>query len=81
VSTAQLLIRWALQHKNVAVLTRSSHEERQLNNLNVFAFRISDLDMQLLNGLITLFSPFDIGYMNDVYGQVSNRPGMNHQEL
>eukprot|EP00483_Globobulimina_turgida_P003847 UN03855 len=45
-TSAQLLIRWALQ-SNIAVLTRSSREERQINNLNVFDFKIMDNDMQL----------------------------------
>eukprot|EP01084_Bolivina_argentea_P037769 69837_1 len=62
VTPAQLLIRWALQHKYIGILTRSSREERQLENLNMFDFEINDVDMQLINGLNTLFSPFDIDW-------------------
>ena len=79
---AQLLIRWILQHQYIGVLTRSSQESRQINNLNVFDFEINKIDMQLINGLNTLFSPFDIRWMNDPYGQVLNRPRMpEHKEL
>eukprot|EP01084_Bolivina_argentea_P318063 551519_1 len=79
-TSAQLLIRWALQ-SNIGVLTRSSKDERQINNLNVFDFEINDNDMQLLNGLNTLYNPFDTRNVYDVYGQVSNRPNLNRQEL
>ena len=82
VNSAQLLIRWALQRKYVALLTRSSKEEMLLNNLNVMDFEINDVDMQLLSGLITIFSPFDVQWMHDVYGQVGGRPDLSrHQEL
>lgn len=82
VSSAQLLIRWALQRKYIGVLTRSSKEKRLLNNLNVMDFEINDVDMQLISGLITIFSPFDVQWMHDVYGQVGNRPDLSrHHEL
>eukprot|EP00483_Globobulimina_turgida_P007651 UN07666 len=76
-TNAQLLLRWALQ-SNIAVLTRSSRDDRQIENLNVFDFEIAENDMQLLNGLNTLFNPFNSESMHDVYGQVSKRPNLNH---
>jgi diketogulonate reductase-like aldo/keto reductase len=47
-STAQVLIRWALQHRLV-VLPKSSKPERIRENAHVFDFEISPDDMQLLD--------------------------------
>ena len=47
-STAQILIRWALQHQLV-VVPKSSKPERILENADVFDFEISPEDMQLLD--------------------------------
>ena len=74
VSAAQLLVRWALQHGNVAVLVRSTNRNHLSQNLDVFGFEIRESDMLFINGLNTMFSPFDIQWMNDVLGQVSMRP-------
>ena len=48
-STAQILIRWALQHGFVAI-PKSSNLGRILENADVFDFKISDEDMRLLDG-------------------------------
>ncbi len=49
-STAQLLIRWAIQHQLV-VLPKSVHQQRIQQNAAVFDFEISASDMQALNQL------------------------------
>ncbi|MFH1119123.1 MAG: aldo/keto reductase [Bacteroidota bacterium] len=49
-STAQLLIRWALQ-QGFAVIPKSSVASRIADNFNVFDFVIRDEDMTLLNSL------------------------------
>ncbi len=47
-TTAQILIRWVLQ-KEVVVIPKSSHQERILENADVFDFEISPADMKLLD--------------------------------
>ena len=47
-STAQILIRWGLQHQLV-VIPKSSTRRRILENADVFDFEISPEDMQLLD--------------------------------
>lgn len=49
-SPAQILIRWNLQH-DLVVIPKSSHEDRILENSNVYDFRISQEDMDILNKL------------------------------
>ena len=48
-STAQILIRWALQHQLV-VIPKSARREGILENADVFDFEITKEDMQILNG-------------------------------
>ena len=50
VSSAQLLLRWGLQH-GYCVLTKSSKPERIQENLNLFDFDIPENDMEHLNRL------------------------------
>jgi diketogulonate reductase-like aldo/keto reductase len=47
-STAQILIRWALQH-GLVVIPKSSNRRRISDNADVFDFEISEEDMRLLD--------------------------------
>ena len=47
---AQVLIRWALQQDFVTI-PKSANQKRIRENANVFDFKISELDMEILNGL------------------------------
>ena len=47
-STAQILIRWALQH-GLAVIPKSANRRRIFENADVFDFEITAEDMQLLD--------------------------------
>ncbi|HEY2989422.1 MAG TPA: aldo/keto reductase [Candidatus Binatia bacterium] len=49
-STAQILIRWALQH-GLVVIPKSTRRGRIFENADVFDFEISAEDMRLLDGL------------------------------
>jgi diketogulonate reductase-like aldo/keto reductase len=61
-STAQILIRWALQH-GLVVIPKSSNRRRILENAAVFDFEISHDDMKLLDtfneNLRTCWDPSD----------------------
>jgi diketogulonate reductase-like aldo/keto reductase len=62
-SSAQILIRWALQHELVTI-PKSSKKERISENAQVFDFAISPEDMDLLNsfdqGLRTSWDPSSV---------------------
>jgi diketogulonate reductase-like aldo/keto reductase len=47
-STAQILLRWALQ-KNMVVIPKSQHQKRIIENANIFDFVINESDMQTLD--------------------------------
>jgi diketogulonate reductase-like aldo/keto reductase len=49
-TTAQLLIRWALEHQFI-VIPKSSNERHIIDNANIFDFSISTQDMAYLDGL------------------------------
>ncbi len=49
-TTAQLLIRWSLQH-GLVVIPKTQHQERMIENKNVFDFEINQADMATLDAL------------------------------
>lgn len=51
-SSAQVILKWHLQHGFIAI-PKSSHKERIAENLNVFDFSLSDEDMEALDKLNT----------------------------
>ncbi len=61
-STAQVLIKWGLQH-GLIVIPKSSKKERIIENSSVFDFKISEEDMEKLDGfnenLRTCWDPTD----------------------
>ncbi len=61
-STAQILLRWAVQHSFV-VIPKSSVQSRIAENFQIFDFQISDQDMEALDGfnegLATGWDPTD----------------------
>lgn len=49
-STAQICIRWLLQ-KNILPIMKSTHEEKMIQNMQVFDFEISSQDMQIIDAI------------------------------
>lgn len=56
-SAAQVMLRWALQ-RNIVVLPKSTHKERMIQNLDVFDFALTDVDMAAIAKLDTKTSAF-----------------------
>lgn len=56
-TTAQVMLRWNLQ-REVAVIPKSVHRERMVENLNVFDFELSDKEMSAIAALDTRTSSF-----------------------
>ena len=61
-STAQVILRWHIQ-RGVAVIPKSTHYERMIENLNVFDFTLSNDDMAAISALdkntSSFFSHYD----------------------
>lgn len=71
-SPAQILHRWALQ-SGAAVIPKSASPARIAENARLLDFALSELDMRLLNGLVTLSestadAAFSPAWADDVYG-------------
>ena len=49
-TAAQIALRWNVQ-RNVVIIPKSTHKERMEQNLNIWDFKLSDEDMQAINGL------------------------------
>ncbi len=49
-TAAQVALRWNVQ-RNVVIIPKSTHKERMEQNLNIWDFKLSDEDMQVINGL------------------------------
>merc|ERR1712046_488696 len=68
---AQVLLRWALQI-GCAIIPKSTKKERIEENFKVFDFEITQAEMRLLNGLISLAETasgrFAPSWVHDVYG-------------
>lgn len=56
-SAAQVMLRWAIQ-RNIVVLPKSTHKERMIQNLDVFDFSLTDVDMVAIAELDTKTSAF-----------------------
>ena len=60
-TSAQILIRWGLQHGFVS-LPKSINKERIESNADVFNFHLDDADMGILDGLDENFVTGKVGY-------------------
>ena len=60
-SSAQILIRWGLQHGFVS-LPKSINSERIKSNADVFNFHLDDADMETLDRLDENFVTGKVGY-------------------
>jgi diketogulonate reductase-like aldo/keto reductase len=49
-TSAQVMLRWSLQH-NIVVIPKSSNEKRLKENANIFDFSLDENDMKILNTL------------------------------
>ncbi|MCU7494813.1 MAG: aldo/keto reductase [Ignavibacteria bacterium] len=49
-TAAQMMVRWALEHK-IVIIPKSTHKERIFENADVFNFEISEGDMEILDSL------------------------------
>lgn len=54
-SIAQICLRWCLQN-NVLPLPKSTHKERQKENISIYDFEISNEDMDIINNLKYFYS-------------------------
>lgn len=56
-TVAQVILRWQLQ-RGIVVIPKSTHKERMAQNLDVFDFTLTDVDMQDIAALDTKTSSF-----------------------
>ncbi|MFG6149609.1 aldo/keto reductase [Halobacillus sp. B23F22_1] len=49
-SPAQIILRWDLQHE-IVTIPKSTHQERQIENANVFDFSLTEREMEEINSL------------------------------
>ena len=49
-TTAQIILRWHLQHGNI-VIPKSAHKERIIGNADLYNFQLTDADMAGIDGL------------------------------
>lgn len=56
-STAQVMLRWAIQ-RGIVVIPKSTHYERMVENIDVFDFSLSDDDMKQIRSLDMIQSSF-----------------------
>ena len=49
-STAQILLRWGIQHKIIEI-PRSENKKHIYENINIFSFNLDNIDIQRLNKL------------------------------
>ncbi len=49
-TTAQIVLRWQVQHNRVTI-PKTSHKDRLAENLDIFNFKIEDEDMKILDNL------------------------------
>ncbi len=47
-TVSQVVLRWMIQQKDVAMIPKSSNPERQIENLSVFDFELSSAEMELI---------------------------------
>ena len=61
-TAAQVILRWLIQ-RNIAVIPKSVHKERMIENFNIFDFEISEDDMNKIKSMDTnksLFPPDNV---------------------
>ena len=51
-TVAQVILRWQLQ-RGIVIIPKSTHKERMAQNLDVFDFTLTDVDMQDIAALDT----------------------------
>lgn len=79
-SSAQVMLRWAIQ-RDIVVLPKSTHKERMQQNLDVFDFSLDDSDMSRIAALDTgkssFFSHTDPGMVEWFVQMVGERAKSN----
>ncbi len=50
-TAGQVALRWLVQQDNVAVIPKTSHRERLVENFSIFDFELTDAEMEAIHGL------------------------------